>query len=814
MAIKRSDMAIEEGTNYEAKDEMLAAVLPESAGLEKAEPETAEAPRSDFSETAFWEPHLLLGEDGSVAFEFTVPDSVTEWNVWVHAVTRDLRGGSLHAESRSAKDLMVRPYLPRFLREGDRAELRVMVNNTSDGQLTGGLDFEIRDPRTGESLLSEFGLTASQATAVPFAVAAGGSSVLRFDLTAPARVGEVAIEVRARAGDWSDGELRPLPLLPGRMHLSQSRFATLRDRDRRELHFADLAAADDRTRLHEQLVVTLDAQLFYGVLQALPYLASYPFECTEQTLNRFVSSGIVTSLYDEYPTVARMAQEFSQRDTQYEIWDGADANRKMALVETPWLRSAKGGSADKEDLLNVLDPRIAEAERRAALAKLAKAQTSLGGFPWWPGGPPSPYMTLYLLHGLSRALEFEIEIPRSMVIRAWQYMHRHYVDEMIQSMMEHDCCWEMVTFLNFGLSSYPDEPWTGGVFSAAERQQMLDFSFRHWRSHSPLLKSYLALTLQRAGRAEDARLVFDSVMDSSQTTRDEGTFWVPEDRAWLWYNDTVETHAFALRTLTEIDAEDDRRHGLVQWLFLNKKLNHWKSTRATAEVIYSLVRYLDQEGGLGQREAASVQIGQRERTFVFEPDQYTGGNNQWVVPGDQIEPAIDSTVVVDKTTPGLMFASATWHFSTEELPKEARGDFFGVERTFFRRVPRAEGWVLQPLSEGDHLEVGDQIEVQLSLRTRHAAEYVHLRDPRGAGFEPVSATSGYKWDLGIGWYEEIRDSGANFFFDWLPVGEYTFKHRLRVAIAGEFKVAPAVVQSMYAPEFTAYSSGAEIAISN
>ncbi len=815
MAAMSADMAMEEGMSPEAS-KIVAEPAPPGEGdmVEQDEPGSEVTPRSDFSETAFWEPHLLVGEDGSVAFEFTVPDSVTEWNVWVHAVTRDLRGGSLHAESRSTKDLMVRPYLPRFLREGDRAELRVMVNNAAQSDLSGTLDFDIRDPATGESLLAEFGLSRDESVAVPFATAAGGSSALTFELAVPARVGEVAIEVRAQAGDLRDGELRPLPLLPGRMHLSQSRFATLQDRDRRELHFADMAAADDPTVVQEQLVVTLDAQLFYGVLGALPYLTSFPYECTEQTLNRFVSTGIVTSLYDEYPSVARMAAEFSQRRTQFETWDGADANRKMSLVETPWLRSAQGGSADAEDLLNVLDPRVAEAERRAALAKLAKAQTALGGFPWWPGGPPSPYMTLYLLHGFSRALEFGVEIPQSMVVAAWQYMHRHYVDEMAQSMIGDDCCWEMVTFLDYVLSSYPSDAWTGGVFVEAERRVMLDFSFRHWRSHSPLLKSFLALTLERSGRDDDAHLVFDSVMDSSRTTRDEGTFWAPEDRAWLWYNDTIETHAFALRTLTEIDPQDERRHGLVQWLFLNKQLNHWKSTRATAEVIYSLVHYLDREGGLGQREAASVQIGDRRRSFAFEPDAYTGDNRQWRVAGSEIDPVADSTVVVEKTTPGLMFASATWHFSTERLPAEAEGDFFSVDRTFYRRSSTVDGWVLRPLAEGDPLEVGDQVEVHLSVRTRHAAEYVHLRDPRGAGFEPVSATSSYKWDLGIGWYEEIRDSGTNFFFDWLPAGEYTFKYRLRVAMAGEFKVAPAVMQSMYAPEFTAYSSGAAIAIEN
>ena len=76
----------------------------------------------------------------------------------------------------------------------------------------------------------------------------------------------------------------------------------------------------------------------------------------------------------------------------------------------------------------------------------------------------------------------------------------------------------------------------------------------------------------------------------------------------------------------------------------------------------------------------------------------------------------------------------------------------------------------------------------------------------------MSLTSEFKWGLGIGWYEEVRDSGTNFFFERLPVGEYPFKYRLRAATAGTFKVAPATVQSMYAPEFNAYSSGATMAI--
>jgi hypothetical protein len=225
-------------------------------------------------------------------------------------------------------------------------------------------------------------------------------------------------------------------------------------------------------------------------------------------------------------------------------------------------------------------------------------------------------------------------------------------------------------------------------------------------------------------------------------------------------------------------------------------------------VIYALVHYLQYEGALGAREAIEVAIGSRgPQTIVLEPDEYTGHNRQIIIAGEDVEAASDSTIVVEKETPGLLFASATWHFSTNELPEEARGDFFSVGRQYFKRVLEDGEWILAPLAEGERLEPGDQVEVHLSIRAKHAAEYLHLRDPRPAGFEPETLTSGYSWELGLPVYEEIRDSGTNFFLEWLPVGEYALKYRLRANLAGSFKAAPAQLQSMYAPEFAAYSAG-------
>jgi uncharacterized protein YfaS (alpha-2-macroglobulin family) len=772
--------------------------------------------RSDFRETAFWKPNLLTLTDGSVAIEFEVPDSVTSWKIWLAAVARDFRSGSLEAEAKTVKELMVRPYLPRYLREGDRAELRVAVNNASNRELRGEVRLDLTAADDGASWLTAFGVSPAAARQ-PFVAPAGGSATVLFPLDTPRQVGLGALRVEAVAEDLSDGEVRPLSVLPSRLHLAQSRFAMLKGDERREVVFDDLLRADDPSLVSEQMVVTVDGQLFYSILDALPYLVEYPYECSEQTLNRFLSTGILTSLFDRYPAVGRMAQELAKRETQFEAFGAvADPNRKMALEETPWLRESRGGSRHDADLplINVLDPRIAEAQRSSALARLESLQQADGAFPWFPGGPPSDYMTLYVLYGFAKASEFEIDVPRPIVEKGWRYLSSRYRSEWKPRLRKKEASLEFLTLLNY-VASTADPALADVILDPADRREILEVSYAEWRRFAPGMKGLLALTLNRAGRRDDALKVYDSVMDSAKTTRDEGTFWAPEERSWLWFNDTIEGHAFVLRVLSELRPDDPHRPGMLQWLFLNKKLNHWKSTRATAEVLYAMAYALDRDGEIAQREEINVTLGSRKTSFVFEPDRYSGKKNQLVVSGDKLGPAEGR--VVFQTVGGnperaQAIASATWHFATDRLPAEASGDLFRVERRYFRRVAKGEEMVLEPLAADGSVAVGDEIEVQLQIRSRQWAEYVHLRDPRPAGFEPGIATSGYRWDLGIGRYEEVRDAANNFFFEQLPAGEYTLRYRVRAATAGVFRSGPAQLQSMYAPEFTAYSSGREVKI--
>ena len=97
--------------------------------------------RQNLNETAFFFPQLLADAEGVVKLQFTMPEALTEWKFLGFAHDRDLRSGLLQDKAVTAKDLMVQPNPPRFLREGDVLEFTVKVSNQSpdaaDGQACG-----------------------------------------------------------------------------------------------------------------------------------------------------------------------------------------------------------------------------------------------------------------------------------------------------------------------------------------------------------------------------------------------------------------------------------------------------------------------------------------------------------------------------------------------------------------------------------------------------------------------------------------------------------------------------------------------------
>ncbi|MCP4292278.1 MAG: hypothetical protein GY780_10655 [bacterium] len=781
-------------------------------GLGPQEQDADSPVRSQFIETAFFNPHLDFNNKGEAEFEFTVPETVTDWNLELHALTEDLKHGHLKTTITSSQDLLVRPSFPRFFREGDRAEIKVLLNNSTDQKLRCKVDFSIYDEETGENITASFGLSEREHLQIPVNIEAGEESVLMFPLSIPDGIGLPVFEVVGRTSDLSDGERRPVPILPGRVHLMESKFAAIDGLESRSLIFKSASGSDDSSLDVEKIVVTIDAQLFESALAAVPYLINYPYECTEQTLNRYLSSSIMSQLYADFPESEKWSEEVAGRDTRYEPWNSADPNRRLQLEESPWLLQASGGFGSRQQLFNILDPKTARESRQQSLDTLSKLQVDDGGFGWFSGGPSSFYNTAYILHGLTRGNEFGVETPDVLSGKAWVYLFHFYESNLLVEMKENDRGWTSATYLASLMSNPMAQTWGSEIFDTKDKLFLLDFSFRHWLKLSRMMKAHLSLALWRNNRHDEAKMVFESVMDESHQDKDQGIFWETESQAWRWSRDSIESHAMILRVMNELNPDDKRADGLVKWLLLNRHLNQWKSTRATAEVIYALAHHMKNKGTLNFEQRVAVKTCVQDTTIVFQPGEFSGKDNHLVYQNAGIQGSDCNTVKVENQSRDLIFASATRHFSTTEWPPEGQGDVLSVKRSYYLRTQNSEGWVLTPLDGETEISVGDQMEVHLHVGTKIAMEFVQLRDPRPSGFEPETKLSGHSWQSGLVYYREIRDNGMNYFMDGLPTGDYQLIHRMRATVAGKFKVAPATLQSIYSPEFTAYSSGALVTI--
>ena len=128
------------------------------------------AARKNLNETAFFYPHLTTDAAGAVRLEFTMPEALTKWKFMGFAHGTDLKSGYLQDDVVTAKDLMVQPNPPRFLREGDVLEFSVKVSNQSATKQAGTVRLTLADLRSTANIDKAMG---NDTLDQPFEMAAG-----------------------------------------------------------------------------------------------------------------------------------------------------------------------------------------------------------------------------------------------------------------------------------------------------------------------------------------------------------------------------------------------------------------------------------------------------------------------------------------------------------------------------------------------------------------------------------------------------------------------------------------------------------------
>ncbi|HSR37431.1 MAG TPA: alpha-2-macroglobulin family protein, partial [Phnomibacter sp.] len=376
-----------------------------SVGVDTKEP-TAPAPdqiqiRKNFNETAFFFPALQTDAEGNISFSFTMPEALTQWKLQLLAHTQALQVGQTSATAITQKDLMVQPNAPRFLRQGDKMELAAKVVNLSDKELTGTATLELLNASTMQPV---DGWLQNVFPMQYFTAAAGQSAVVKFPVEIPVQYTDALVyRITAKAGNLSDGEEMALPVLSNRMLVTESFPINMRSTNSKNFNWQKLLQSENSPTLqHQSFTIEYTSNPVWLAIQSLPYLAEYPYECAEQTWNRFYANALAAHIAQSFPKVKAVLAKWKDTDTTA-LLSNLQKNEQLKqalLEETPWVLAAKNENEQRKNLSMLFDVLRLEKESEKSLATLEQLQSPNGGFVWFKGGPDDRYMTQYIISGM------------------------------------------------------------------------------------------------------------------------------------------------------------------------------------------------------------------------------------------------------------------------------------------------------------------------------------------------------------------------------------------------------------------------------
>jgi alpha-2-macroglobulin len=688
--------------------------------------------RKEFKDTAFWQPDVLTGGDGKATVSFKLPDNLTTWRATARGVTADTRVGSGVQKTIARKDVIMRLEMPRFLTEGDTVTISGVVHNFLKSDKSTKISLDLN----GAQLLDS---PASTVTIRP-------NGEHRVDWRVQANtVGKLTLLAKALTDTESDAVEMTMDIVPHGLKRTTGNTMTVTQKDADQTINLDLPGrADTQAR---SLRIEVSPSIAGALFGALDYLTSYPYGCTEQTMSSFLPNIVVAQALKDVPTAKIRAS-------------------------------------------NDLDNKV-----RKGLDRLYAYQHADGGWGWWKDDKSDPFMTAYVVDGLTMASRAGYQVDN------WRQAQGR---EKLSSLL--------TAGKNDNGNPIDDETRAYMIYAFTESSDgdvhFLDELYGKRNNLGSYGRALLALALQerKDGRAlEVAKLIEGSAQQDEfeahwQTAR-------VNDYGRDVYLD-AEATSLSLKALSQINSGSYLLPKAARWLVKNRQNGYyWLSTKETAFAIYGLTDYLKVSKELSPDYTFEVYL-----NGVKVAGQHVGTNDSvnaetvtvWKK-GGEIGPA-NQIRIVKHGNGALYVSSALEYFTADENVAAQSAGGLKITREYLRlRVSEDEkgkaSWKVEALN--GELRSGDMIVVRLRL-TGPRAQYVMIEDPIPAGAEQVARVSGIYLNYSLGqwcdWYSnrEFRDNRTAIFMNYFD-GDATLQYAMRVEVPGEFKVAPARAELMYQP---------------
>ncbi len=792
------------------------------------------SPRTNFNETAFFFPDLKTDSAGNISFSFTMPEALTQWKLMAFAHTPALAMGYTQQTTITQKELMVQPNPPRFLREKDSMVFSAKVINMSDKLINGFAKLELLNAATNQPV------DAFLQNAVPvknIAVAPGQSIAVQFTINIPAGFNAVILyrisassSAQINGKILTDAEEDVLPVLSNRILLTESMPLNMKGAGSKKFTFEKLLqspAGGNSTLKNHALTVEYTANPVWYAVQSLPYLTGFPYECAEQTFNRYYANMLATGIAKSSPRLKNIFDKWSSDTAKNKGLVSAleknEALKSILLQETPWLTEAKNETDQMKQIAALFDAARMSEEAGVNLQKLKDLQTSNGGFVWFKGGNDDRYITQYILTGIGHLNTLGLLSAESKAAleditgNALSYCDKRLSEEYAQLVKS------KADLNKNNLSKLATQYlYMRSFFNTIANADKTAFTYymqqakKYWLQQDKYMQGMIALSLFRNGDKTTAKAILASLKENVVTSGEAGMYWKNQQAGYYWYEAPVERQALLIEAFSEINNDKTSVNAMKLWLLQQKRTQHWGSTKATAEACYALL--LQGSDWLSATPQVKINIGNKVFTSGAGDEGGTGYFQQRV-DGAEVTPDMGNINVTvspkEKIQDVPGWGAVYWQYFEDIDKVTAANDTrmpLQLHKQLFVERNGDKGPVLYPVTGSNILQVGDKLKVRIELKADRDMEYVHMKDLRAAGTEPVNILSTYKWQGGLGYYESTKDASTNFFFSRLPKGTYVFEYPLRVAQSGSFSAGVATIQCMYAPEYISHSEGIRITV--
>lgn len=709
--------------------------------------------RENLNETAFFYPALESDNQGNVAINFTLPESVTTWKFMGLAHDKEMRNGCLVDEAVAQKTVMVQPNMPRFLREGDKSTIVVKLFNTSDKKVNGNARMQILDAETQKVVWQK---------TQNYSIDAEGSATISFDVQG-LKEGVYINKVVAAGNGYSDGEQHYLPVLGNRELVVNTLPITLHQQGEQSFDLSRLFLNKEgkQAKGAENAKVTVEYtnNPSWLMVKALPSISNPDEEDAISLMSAIYANTITTHIQKHLSLEKQPEQNLSQ-----------ETIRLQNQVE-----------------------------------KLKKLQNADGSFSWWKGMKGCRYMTTSVAEMMVRlnAVAGVQKSTAKMLTSAIDYLSWQTAQEVRemkkQEEKKHKVSPSEQTLHYLYILSMDGRKMKQN--QEADKAYLLEKMSKLTGDFTIYGKARAAVVLAKnsqlnAAYREKAGEYLQSVNEYAVYREEMGRYYDTRKALYSWRNYKIPTQVSVIEAMQMLKPNDKQTiEELQRWLLMSKRTQSWDTPVNTVDAVYAFMK--GNESNWNKRAENAV-LKLDGKLLPMPQDSTTLGYVKTEKAGKASTLSINKKS--DYTSWGAVYAEFKQPLS--EIASAESG--IKVRRVIVPAESQGRGKA--------QAKVGEKVKVTLIITADRDYDFVKIVDKRAACLEPVNQLSGYQW--GMECYVSPKDNTTNFYFDRLSKGKHFVEMEYYVDRKGDYQSGSCTAECTYSPEFGGRTEAYKMTVNN